>query len=176
MLCISTYRTARIPHKFPSLYRVLSYARTMATITRRVTDPSGIASHFITTLEDMKGEVEHLERIKNVLDEFPIEICNDDTTKPQPTASQTIENLQEMVQEAIKYRKRSMDKTEVTLKELCNTSDVDAKVIARTFEYLQCHQADRCEMEHQHLESHRTYRSESEKECHGSSEAENERI
>ncbi|KGM92120.1 uncharacterized protein PADG_11655 [Paracoccidioides brasiliensis Pb18] len=122
----------------------------MAAITCCVTDPSGTASHFITTMGDMKGCVERLERIKKVLDEFP---------------------------DAIKYQKRSMDKTEVTLNELCNASDVDATVKARIFEYIQRHQANRCEMEHQHVESHRTYRSESEKECHGScSEEENERL
>ncbi|ODH49725.1 hypothetical protein GX48_04103 [Paracoccidioides brasiliensis] len=134
----------------------------MAAITCCVTDPSGTASHFITTMGDMKGCVERLERIKKVLDEFPVGICNDDATKPQPTASQTLEKS---------------SGNEVTLNELCNASDVDATVKARIFEYIQRHQANRCEMEHQHVESHRTYRSESEKECHGScSEEENERL
>ncbi|KGY15736.1 hypothetical protein PABG_11392 [Paracoccidioides brasiliensis Pb03] len=59
-----------------------------------------------------------------------------------PPPLKHLKNLREVVQDAIKYQKRSMDKTEVTLKELCNASDVDATVKAPIFEYIQRHQAN----------------------------------
>ncbi|EQL29720.1 hypothetical protein, variant 2 [Blastomyces dermatitidis ATCC 26199] len=181
--------TARIPHKiFPCTISTPSFcyatncphkSRTMATVTRRTVDPSGLASLLVQIMDDMRYGAEQFQEIKKDLEEqvnFYNGLCDNDAIKP---IHESHKHAQDKALQVENSTTRAMNILGAVLWELIPADDVSIK--GKLYECFKRYEAyrksnkerhdthpDKSEKEHQHAESHGTYRSDSEKECHGS--------
>ncbi|EDN11147.1 predicted protein [Histoplasma mississippiense (nom. inval.)] len=148
-----------------SLYRVISEPPTSrhepwpkpGTITRRTTDPSGMATCHLSVVERMIGEVEQFKAIKKLLektqDQFYEQISEQDATKVRD-AYITLEYAQRLVVDGRIARESYMEEEEEVLDELLAADDVSSMIKERIRDCLDCLRAYRSDYEMESQQSH----------------------
>ncbi|OJD16113.1 hypothetical protein AJ78_03693 [Emergomyces pasteurianus Ep9510] len=127
------------------------------TITRRTTDPSGMAARHLSVVGRMIGEVEQLKTIKKLLektqDQFYEQISEQDATKVRD-AYITLEDAQRLVVNGRIARESYMEEEEEVLDELLAADDVSSMIKERIRDCLDCLRAYRSEYEMESQQSH----------------------